>query len=93
MSNLMTDMANPGLTEDMVASREALRHAVQRHITCPFSGRLLDIRTAVLVEGYKDGRQIAASISDPEHFAAREAEIRRAADEHGITLVITRGAS
>lgn len=42
-------------------SREALRYAVQRRISCPVSGEILDIRSAVLVEAY-DGDRLATSL-------------------------------
>lgn len=47
---------------DTVVNREALRYAVQRQITCPQSGRLLDVRTAVLVElTGPDGKTVSAA--------------------------------
>ena len=41
-------------------NREILRHAVSKQIQCQISGRVLDVRTAVMVEvTMKDGRTIS----------------------------------
>lgn len=68
-------------TIERMADREILRYAVQREIFCPASGKILDIRRAVLLmgEGIK-ARVVHADVWD-EH----EGKILAAIDEQGLT--------
>ncbi len=41
--------------QDRVLARTTLRYAVQRAIFCPYCGKILDIRDAVLLDGSDHG--------------------------------------
>ena len=45
---------------ERMANREILRYAVQRTITCPLNGRILDVRTAVHIEASRDEKIITS---------------------------------
>ncbi|WFE47620.1 hypothetical protein [Verrucosispora sp. WMMD1129] len=61
--------------------RETLLYAVQRRITCERTGQALDVDSAVMVTGIKDGRRTAAVLTGEawdevaEHVLAKLAEI------------------
>jgi len=60
-------------TMERMADREILRYAVQREIFCPATGRILDVRDAVLLMG--DGikaRVICAEVWDEIGHVALE---------------------
>jgi hypothetical protein len=46
MSDIARALAG-GLDPEVAISRETLRYAVARRITCPLAGKLLDVRSAV----------------------------------------------
>lgn len=76
---------------DTVVNREALRYAVQRQITCPQSGRLLDVRTAVLVElTGPDGKTVSAAY-DAEWVDEAMPAIRRACAIKDYTVTVHDG--
>lgn len=53
-ADLAEALAHPEL-RGRIAARITLRTAVQRQITCPYTGNLLDVRDAVLLDGSDHG--------------------------------------
>lgn len=88
---IMSDLAN-GVSVTDAVQREALLYAVQREITCPYSGVILDIRTAVLVEGtYADGRAAGTHVLDGARYDTIAESLASGAADKDLTLVITDG--
>ncbi len=87
MNSMMRDLAN-GIEPDEAVDREWLRYAIQRQITCPQSGRVLDIRRAVLVKvTAPDGKESAAAY-DAEWFDTVRETVEASIAEHGLTLTV-----
>jgi len=55
---------NNNMTIEQEVNREVLLYAVQRKIFCDISGKILDIDTAVLFLGTKDGENAVNIIMD-----------------------------
>lgn len=69
-----------GKDPDAAVHQEALRHAVMRAITCPFTNKVLDVKMAVLVDYTKSGgTNSGMTIMHADAFdAVGEAELRSA---------------
>lgn len=76
-----------GEDPDLIVNREALRYAVQRAITCPQSGRVLDISRAVLVEIAGRG----SGVYDAEMWDSVEATVREHVAKEGYTMTVHDG--
>lgn len=79
--NTITDTVN----------RELLKFAVQRNIFCRISGEVLDIRTAVLITGTKDGANVVNLCVTGEVFDNGRDDMIATATENGVTLEIIDG--
>lgn len=57
------------ISHDLALARVALRAAVMRQITCPRSGKILDVRTAVLFTvTSRDGASTGSDVVDPAEW-------------------------
>jgi hypothetical protein len=82
-------MEESGLSPEQVASREMLRYLVRRYVTCPLSGKVLDSRTAVLIES-DSTRPIAIH---PDMWVELKEQHTADAQAQGITITVTEGAA
>ncbi len=83
-------MADNDADRDRYVNREVLRHGVMRTITCPRSGRVLDVDRAVMVTTVKgDSRQ--AYVLDGAAWDEVESELRAKAAELGREVEVIDG--
>ena len=75
---------------DAFIDREALKHAVSRHIFCQRTGVILDVRTAVLFTVIK-GEQRGAMVLTGTAWDAIAEQTAALADEAGAALEVIDG--
>ncbi|MBF4592042.1 hypothetical protein [Curtobacterium sp. VKM Ac-1395] len=66
-----------------VLRRELVRYLVSKAITCAYTGRALDVRTCVVING-TDGDP--AIVISPEAYDAMTQDTRDALTERGFTI-------
>lgn len=88
-SNTMRALASGDSTEKAV-NREVLRFAIQRQIMCNRSGRVLDMRTSVLITVSLAGKRAAEVIDGPWWDGMADA-LRAACVDKGATLEVIDG--
>lgn len=92
MSGVWAAMAS-GSDEEREAAlnREVLRAAVMRQITCPRSGAVLDVRTAVYYRVTAPGGSTGADCVTGEAFDVMEEQLRDTCTRKNIELEVIDG--
>lgn len=90
MNPIMRALAN-GEDVDKIIDREALLFAVQRQITCKRSGKVLDVRDAVLLTLVGANGKRAAECFAPEVWDKVDVNLRARAAEVGATIEVIDG--
>lgn len=80
--SVLSDLA-AGRSNDEIVDREMLRYAVARRITCPQTGRLLDVRTAVYVRITSQSGATGSEVVHHEAWDGTYGEMIRMAAETG----------
>lgn len=79
------------LTTEAV-DREVLLFAVQRQMFCPISKRCLDVDSAVLIQGLREGTLVTSVVVDGSVVGSAEVEeAKAAAERHGLDIEIIDG--
>ncbi|MEH1014614.1 hypothetical protein V6U90_16070 [Micromonospora sp. CPCC 206060] len=73
---------------DAFVNRETLRHAVARAIFCRYSGKVLDVRTAVLVEASKGERRSMEVLDGADWDSVKDAALAKFAELGWMVEVI-----
>lgn len=76
---------------ETVVAREMLRYMVQRQITCPQSGRLLDVRTAVAVDVTMPDGNTKSAAYDAEWFDSVRDKLEVGLEAQKCTMVVHDG--
>lgn len=80
-----------GEDPDTIANREALRYAVQRTIFCPQSGRVLDVRRAVLVEITMPDGKVRSGVYDADWFDSVRHKLEVGLEADRMTMAVHDG--
>ncbi len=71
-------------------NRQVLLYGVQRQIMCQHTGKILDVRTAVMVT-IKTPAQTVVDVMDPGHYDTIADAVAKVCEAKGYTLEVVDG--